>query len=52
MVYAHHPMKMQLRITPVPLKTPVKIDDYRCRVMGKWVEVEQVLVKRTFSQRA
>ena len=39
-------------ITPVPLKSPINIDDYRHLVMWKGVEVEQVPVKWAFSRRA
>ena len=38
--------------TPVPFKTLVNIDDYRCRVMWPWVEVEPVPVPWAFSRRA
>jgi len=41
-----------LGITPVPLKSPINIDDYRHLVMWKGVEVEQVPVKWAFSRRA
>ena len=41
-----------LPVTPVPLKNPVNIDDYRHRVMGNWAGVERVPVKWAFSQRA
>jgi len=40
------------QITPVPLKSPINIDDYRHLVMWKGVEVEQVPVKWAFSRRA
>jgi hypothetical protein len=38
--------------TSVRFRSQVNIDDFRCLAMVKWVEVEQALVKRAFSQTA
>ena len=41
-----------IKITTVPFRNPVNIDDNRCRVMWKRAEVEPAPVKWAFSQRA
>jgi hypothetical protein len=40
------------QLTTVRFRNPVNIDDFRCLVMGEWVEVEQEPVKWAFSQKA